>query len=117
MMFMMAAAILWHVVAIADMPKNKHTHVEVTGYVTRVRLEQDGDLHVRICDSPKVKGMDRKHCVVGELIESNPVKLPGFPYNTGDLIQMRGISRFDYEGNHNWWEVHPVVEMRKVPAR
>jgi hypothetical protein len=37
-------------VAIADMPANHYTHVEITGKVAGVTPEQDGDTHVQVSD-------------------------------------------------------------------
>lgn len=46
----------------SDDPANwKHirgSHLEITGWVTYQVKEGDGDTHIRLCDSPSVKGMD-----------------------------------------------------------
>ena len=104
----------YHPISISEMAaedpahwRKLHTHVEVTGYVTYIKEEEDGDLHVRLCDVP-VQGMNREHCIVAEFI---PLIRPGDSANhlrRGMEIRVQGISRYDAERNHLWWEIHPV---------
>ena len=79
-----------------------HTHVEITGYVTYTAAEDDGDLHIRLCDSPSVVGMDKAHCVICECIPLLPCAKPALKSH----ITVQGITRFDPE--HGWRELHPV---------
>lgn len=83
-----------------------HTHIELTGYVTYTAFEDDGDLHIRLCDSPTVVGMDKAHCVIAECIPLLPCTRP----TKGRQITVRGISRHDPE--HNWQECHPLESWR-----
>lgn len=107
---MILAGILWHVLSVAQLAAGTpHTHVEVGGFVTYVRREEDGDLHIRLCDSPRLERMDRRRCVVAECIPA----LPCEPPMVGDRIRIRGISRWDAERAHGWREVHPVLELRE----
>jgi hypothetical protein len=99
----------------ADNPaawRGLRTHVEVTGFVTYKAIEEDGDVHLRICDSARVKGMDRKRCIVAELI-------PALPLSPAPKVRqhvwLRGIYRFDGEHGHGWAEVHPVLWWRPAP--
>lgn len=75
----------------------KHTHVEVTGRVQLIRKEADGDTHLKITG---VKGF-----IVAECIPA----LPCSGYTLYKVVTVRGISRYD--GEHKWWEVHPVEEL------
>lgn len=85
-------------VAIADMPVNHYTHVEITGEVKSLTPEKDGDTHMEIFDGGKF--------VIAECIPKLPCSvLP----NVGQTVTVRGISRYDRE-NH-WYEVHPVEEI------
>lgn len=52
------------------------SHVEVIGYVTYKKHEADGDWHLRVCDAPDVKGMDKDRCIVAEIIPENPFARP-----------------------------------------
>jgi len=98
----------YHRVKICDLAAGKvrWTHVEVEGYATYIRTEADGDLHIRICDSPKVTVMDRSRCVVAECIP----KMPCPPPDKGSKVAVHGIKRFDNERGHMWAEIHPVEE-------
>ena len=85
-------------VAIADMPTNHYTHVEITGVVHRVEPQKDGDTHIEVSDG--------KDFVIGECIPKLPC--PVLP-EVGQTVTLRGVSRYDRE-NH-WYEVHPVEEI------
>lgn len=77
--------------------RSVHTHVAVTGRVRFTRLEDDGDLHIRL-DSPA----DTSKFIIAECIPALPCTRPA----RGSTITVKGISRFDPE--HGWYEVHPV---------
>ena len=85
-------------VAIADMPANHYTHVEITGKVASVTPEKDGDTHIQVSD-----GTD---FIIAECIPKLPCSV--IP-DVGQTVTIRGISRYDRE-NH-WYEVHPVEEI------
>lgn len=69
---------------------------ELTGTVTLVRHEADGDWHFRLTDGPSF--------VVCEIVPEKPMPPP----KLGAKITVRGIVRYD--GQHRWWELHPVME-------
>jgi len=73
-----------------------HTHVSVSGLVTLVRREADGDLHIKL--------VGHTGFVVAECVPKLPCRAP----RVGERVTVKGISRHD--GEHNWWEVHPVEE-------
>jgi hypothetical protein len=85
-------------VAIADMPANHYTHVEIAGMVKSVQPQKDGDTHIQVSD-----GAD---FVIGECIPELPCS--AIP-DVGQTVTIRGVSRYDRE-NH-WYEVHPVEEI------
>ena len=85
-------------VAIADMPPNHYTHVEITGKVTSVKSERDGDTHIQVSD-----GAD---FIIAECIPKLPCSV--IP-DVGQTVTIRGISRYDRE--NRWYEVHPVEEI------
>ena len=91
-------------VAIADMPANHYTHVEITGKVKRVKPERDGDTHIQVSDGADfiiAECIPKLHCSV----------IP----DVGQTVTIRGISRYDRE-NH-WYEVHPVEEIEVKEIR
>lgn len=85
-------------VAIADMPLNHRTHVEVTGVVKSLSRRPDGDAHIQIAN-----GND---FIVAECIPKLPCSV--IP-EVGQTVTVRGISRYDRE--KRWYEVHPVEEI------
>lgn len=107
---------IYHPITIAGMAsenpvnwKNMRTHIQVQGFVTYLKREADGDIHIRVCDAVGIKGMDHSHCIVAECIPKLPCEGP----RIGEQIIIRGISRYDSESpGHHWWEVHPVEELR-----
>lgn len=110
----------YHPIAIADMTaenpaewtRKMHTHVEVTGYVTYVKAEDDGDTHIRICDNSSSRSMDNQHCIVAECIPDHLCQTP----KKSSKVIVRGISRYDAESpGHHWWEIHPVETITVVP--
>ena len=44
----------------------------VGGFVTQVAKGSDGDTDIRICENPKIEGMDRAHCIVAKCIPRIP---------------------------------------------
>jgi hypothetical protein len=85
------------------------THAAVSGFVTQVRKEENGDTNTRICDNPKVEGMDRAHCFVAKCIPRLPCEVP----RIGKPTTVSGITRYDAEVGHHWWEIHPVERVEK----
>jgi hypothetical protein len=90
----------YYPVSISDLAagKNFHTHVQVTGKVTLVKHEGDGDTHIVLSDG--------KNFIVAECIPKLPCQAPA----VGQTITVRGISRFD--GEHKWNELHPVESLK-----
>lgn len=77
----------------------RHTHVAVTGIVAYTRIEDDGDLHIRlVADTGTV-------FIIAECLATLPCRRP----HNGERVTVRGISRRDPE--HGWYEVHPVEEL------
>lgn len=76
----------------------KHTHVAVTGRVVLVKHEADGDTHLRLRD-------DSLRFIVAECIPALRCPVPAI----GNVVTVQGISRYD--GEHHWWEVHPVENL------
>ena len=86
-----------------------HTHIQVEGYVTYTASEDDGDLHIRLCNAPDVVGMNTSRCIVVECIPKLPCSKP--PLRS--KVRVQGISRRDPE--HKWWEVHPLESIASLP--
>lgn len=85
------------------------THVAVGGFVTLVTKAQDGDTDIRICENPKVEGMDRARCILAKCIPRVPCEVP----QIGKPITVKGITRYDAKAGAHWWEIHPVELIEK----
>lgn len=100
----------YHVETVASMARSTHTHVEVTGKVTLVRKEADGDWHLRISDGLRF--------IVAEIIPTlQPLPFTMALPTVGACVRVRGIRRVDNEAGHGWLEIHPVEELEIVPCR
>jgi hypothetical protein len=84
-------------------------HAAVSGFVTQVTKENDGDTTIRICENPKIDGMDRARCIVAKCIAKIPCEVPP----VGKPITVKGITRYDAKVGTHWWEIHPVEEIEK----
>jgi hypothetical protein len=85
------------------------TRAAVSGFVTQVAKGDDGDTEIRICENPKIDGMDRGHCIVAKCIP----KLPCDVQRLGKPITVKGITQYDAKVGTHWWEIHPVEEIEK----
>lgn len=92
----------------SDFVGNTFTHVETNGIVRYVRKENDGDVHVMVCETEFGTGSRAnymKGCVLAECIPAVPLACTVLHH--GDLVTMWGISRYDRW--HRWNELHPVL--------
>lgn len=85
------------------------SHAAVGGFVTQVGKGTDGDTDIRICENPKVEGMDRARCIVAKCIPKIPCEIP----QVGKPITVKGITRYDAKVGTHWWEIHPIEEIEK----
>jgi hypothetical protein len=85
------------------------THVAVGGFVTQVAKGSDGDTDIRICENPKIEGMDRTRCIVAKCIPKIPCEVP----QVGRPIIVKGITRYDAKVGTHWWEIQPIEEIEK----
>ena len=83
------------------------THAAVSGFVTLATKTEDGDVNIRICENPKVEGMDRARCVAAKCIPKLPCEAP----QIGKPITVKGITRYDAAVGNHWWEINPVEQM------
>ena len=85
------------------------TRAAVSGFVTQVTKADDGDTEIRICENPKIDGMDRARCIVAKCIPKLPCDVP----RVGKPITVKGITQYDAKVGTHWWEIHPVEEIEK----
>jgi hypothetical protein len=84
------------------------SRVAIGGFITDIS-KVDGDTAVRICENPKVEGMDRGHCIVAKCIPKLPCDLP----TVGKPITVKGPTRYDAKVGDHWWEIIPVEQIDK----
>jgi anti-sigma factor RsiW len=91
-------------VSIADMERSFKPHVVAEGYVSEVvNNDEDGDLSFKLVDD-----LDRAGpFIICEIID--PIKLSA--PEVGSRVRVYGVSRYDGQENHNWYEVHPVLNI------
>lgn len=85
------------------------TRAAVGGFVTQVSKADDGDTDIRMCENPKIEGMDRARCVVAKCIPKLPCDVP----QVGKPINVKGITRYDAKVGAHWWEIHPIEQIEK----
>jgi anti-sigma factor RsiW len=97
----------FHPVSISDIERNTKPHVVAEGYVSEVRVnDEDGDLSFRLVDNLG----EQERFIVCEIID--PIRLK--PPAVGSRVRVYGVSRYDGEHDHNWYEVHPVLNIEVV---
>jgi hypothetical protein len=97
----------FHTVSIADIEQNHKPHVMAEGYVSEVRVDdEDGDLRFKLVDDLGRPGP----FIICEIID--PIKLAA--PSVGSRVRVYGVSRYDGQADHNWYEVHPVLNIEVV---
>lgn len=97
----------FHPVSIRDIETNTRPHVVAEGYVSEMLIDdEDGDLRFKLVDSLG----EQERFIVCEIIE--PIKLA--PPTIGSRVRVYGVSRYDGKQDHNWYEVHPVLNIEVV---
>ena len=97
----------FHTVNIADIEQNRKPHVMAEGYVSEVRVnDEDGDLSFKLVDDLGRPGP----FLICEIID--PIKMA--PPSVGSRVRVYGVSRYDGQADHNWYEVHPVLNIEVV---
>lgn len=94
-------------VSIGDMERTTTPHVMAEGYVSEIRInDEDGDLSFRLVDSLG----QAEPFIICEIMD--PIRLA--PPPIGSRVRVYGVSRYDSQENHNWYEVHPVLNIEVV---
>ena len=97
----------FHTVNIADIEQNQKPHVVAEGYVSEVSVnDEDGDLSFKLVDDLGQPGP----FIICEIID--PIRLN--PPSVGSRVRVYGVSRYDGQADHNWYEVHPVLNIELV---
>ncbi|HKP87783.1 MAG TPA: zf-HC2 domain-containing protein [Blastocatellia bacterium] len=94
----------FHTVTIADIDRNTKPHIVAEGYVSQVGVnDEDGDYSFKLVEDLQQPGP----FIICEIID--PIKFA--PPRVGSRVRVYGVSRYDGQDNHNWYEVHPVLNI------
>jgi hypothetical protein len=97
----------FHPVRISDMEHTSQPHVMAEGYVSELRInDEDGDLSFRLVDDLR----QSEPFVVCEILDSIKIAPPP----VGSRVRVYGVSRYDNQAHHQWYEVHPVLGIEVV---
>lgn len=82
-------------------------HVIVQGVVSRMRGEREEEnRRFRLSDPNNTRAF-----VVCELLDGDPLKMP----RAGSRVRVWGVTRYDSNPNHQWFEIHPVLKVEVLP--
>jgi hypothetical protein len=98
----------FRVVSINEMPNNTEPHIVTEGYVSEIRAEEDGDAIFKLVE--RLGENQNQPFIVCEIIDPIKVNMP----KIGSKVKVYGVSRYDGKSNHNWYEVHPVLNIELV---
>ena len=94
-------------VSVRDIQANTKPHIVAEGKVAEVRYDaEDGDLMFKLVD--ELDAQD--HFIICEVID--PIRIA--PPPVGSKVRVYGVSRFDPEEDHNWFEIHPVLSIEQL---
>lgn len=97
----------FHPTNIRDFESASQPHVMAEGFVSEVRVnDEDGDLSFKLVENLHTPGP----FIVCEIID--PIRLS--PPAVGSRVRVYGVSRYDGQADHNWYEVHPVLNIQEV---
>jgi len=97
----------FHEVGIAEIDGNSEAHIVVKGYVAEVRIDsEENTLSFKLV--PNLK--EPRPFVICEIIGSPGLTLPP----VGGQVRVYGVSRYDGQPDHRWYEIHPVMKIEIV---
>lgn len=97
----------FHPVRIDGFENASKPHLVAEGYVSEVRVnDEDGDLSFKLVENLESPGP----FIICEIID--PIKLR--PPSVGSRVRVYGVSRYDGQVDHNWYELHPVLNIQLV---
>lgn len=98
---------LYHSVALGDIPNSEEPHVTTVGYVSEISVDaEEGDRKFRLVDNLQ----SPNHFIVCEIIPPMEMKMP----EIGSRIRVYGVSRYDGKAEHQWFELHPVMNIEPI---
>jgi hypothetical protein len=94
-------------VNISSIPHNTAPHIVTEGFVTEVKVDpEDGDILFKLVEDPQ----RRQPFVICEILQPFDLKAPP----VGSRVRVYGVSRYDGQQGHQWFEVHPVFKIQTL---
>lgn len=94
-------------ISIAAIAQSTEPHVVVEGYVAEVRFNsEENDLSFKLVENLS----QPRPFIICEIIGPMKMSLPP----VGSRVRVYGVSRFDSQPDHQWYEVHPVLKLEIV---
>ncbi|HJQ41165.1 MAG TPA: zf-HC2 domain-containing protein [Thermoanaerobaculia bacterium] len=90
-------------ISLQEIATEHDPHVIVTGVVSELEGDfQEGSRRFRLSD-PR----DPKAFAVCEILDGDPLRAP----KAGARVRVWGVSRYDSNPDHEWFEIHPVLKV------
>jgi len=97
----------FHAVSIAGIERNTEPHIVAEGYVAEVRINNEES----VLSFKLVERLEQaKPFIICEIIDR--LRLP--PPPVGSRVRVYGVSRYDGQLDHQWYEVHPVLNIEVI---
>jgi len=94
-------------IPLAKFQDTSEPYVATVGYVADIEVDEgDGDRAFKLVDDLE----QPNHFVVCEIIAPMNMKIP----SPGSKIRVYGVSRYDAKADHQWFEVHPVLNIQSL---
>ncbi len=95
-------------ISIQDIRLDIQPHIATEGYVKDVHLNRsEGVIAFRLVSQPNAM----KPFVVCEILRPMQLTVP----EDGSHVRVYGVSRYDAQRNHDWYEVNPVLGIAQLP--
>jgi hypothetical protein len=93
-------------IALRSVSQNTDPHVIVQGVVSPIKGDfEEENRRFRLADPH-----DPRAFVVCELLDGDPQSMP----KAGTRVRVWGVTRYDSNPDHRWFEIHPVLKVEVV---
>lgn len=97
----------FHATRIAEIDGHSEPHIVVEGYVAEVRIDsEENTLSFKLVSNLKQPGA----FVICEIINPAALTSP----QVGSQLRVYGVSRYDGQPGHQWYEIHPVIKIEAM---
>lgn len=97
----------FHATSIAEIDGHSEPHIVVEGYVAEVRINsEENTLSFKLVANLK----QPRPFVICEIIDPAALTSP----QVGSQLRVYGVSRYDAQPNHQWYEIHPVIKIETM---